>query len=892
VVSSCNYVNKKRLIWEFGFPSAVRGEKVTKAELAAYQTNAYDCDTGWVRAYRVNSISSSTNWSNHHSHWDGTDLSLDSVDETRRSGCPLGPGWTRWDVTSGAQLAANNSWSTLTLGVRSANETSMPSSWKRFRYDATLSITYNSYPNKPGLPSLNSSVTYGTGPSGYLVRDLTPTLYATVSDPDSGQTVRGLFEVYQGSTKKWSGQTSLFASGTKVSITVASGTLVENTLYTVRVWAIDNGGLKSKTWSDYIQFKIDVTAPNAKPGVAPVDGQPAVYVEDEWAGGVGRLGKFTFTNGGVSDVKSYRYSFNSDTLTNSIAAGTGTGGPATVSFTPDRIGPQTLYVQSVDQVGLTGPTMLYRFNVEFPRVGAWWPLNEGTGAAATDAVAGQVLSLTGATWVDGPLAEYGIDPADRALSFSGSPASRGETTAPVIGTQDSFSVMAWAKPAALPSSLAVAVSQDGTTDYGFKLGITNTSCASANGLCWGFWSTNAPVGGGAAWAVSSDVPVDADAWVLLAGVYEAAAGQMRLYACPAGGEPAGPATTAHQIGWTATGPLRVGVGQSGSSLADPWHGVVDDVRIYDSVIDLHMIRRGCPGEDPGAPNELPTAAFDVVCDYLTCTFDAVRSNDPDGTLTGYEWDFGDGSPAATGALVQHTFSQSGVYTATLTVTDDRGGQDTTTSQVGGPTVLQLGPTGYAQTPDHSALDITGAIDIRIDVEPETWTPGERQVLASKGNYYGDLSWALTLGTDSSLSFLWSFNGTTDPLHHVVSFPTEGAGRKTVRVTLASDGASGAYVDFYLGDSINGPWVHKGRHHRAEPPTIYASSAPLLVGANPDLWWPEFAGRVYQTQIRNGVNGPLAAAPDFTSLWQQETSFADSAGRAWTLSATDAEVVFQ
>lgn len=893
VVSSCNYVNKKRLVWEFGFPSAARGAKVTKAELAAYQTHAYDCDTGSVRAYRVNSISSSTNWSSHHAHWDNTDLMLDSVNETRKSGCPLGPGWTRWDVTAGAQLAADNSWSTLTLGVRAANETSMAASWKRFRYDATLSITYNSYPNKPTRPSLNSSVTYGSGPNDYIVRDLTPTLYSTVSDPDSGQTVRGRFEVFQGSTKKWSGETSLFASGTKVSITVPSGKLAENILYTVKVWAKDSGGLVSKSSSDTIQFKIDVTPPNAKPGVTPVAGQPGVYVENEWAGGVGRLGKFTFTNGGVSDVKSYKYSFNSDGLGSSINAGTSSGGPATVSFTPTRIGPQTLYVQSVDQVGLTGPVRLYRFNVEFPRAGAWWPFNEGSGTAATDNVAGTVLSLTGTSWVDGPLAEYGIDQTDRALSFSGSTSSHAATSGPLIGTEDSFSVMAWVKAAELPSNYATAVAQDGTTDYGFKLGITShSSCPSElNGFCWGFWSTNAPVGGGVGRALST-VPVEPDSWVQLTGIYDAAAGQMQLYVCPAGGEPVGSAVKSHTIGWTATGPLRVGLGKTGSSLLYPWKGAVDEVRLYDSVVDLHMLRRACQGDDPGAPNEMPTAAFDVSCEYLTCTFDAARSNDPDGTLTGYQWDFGDGTPAATGATVQHTFNQPGTYTVTLTVTDDRGGQGTTTNQVGGPTVLELGPLGYAQTADHSALDITGAIDIRIDVEPETWTPGERQVLASKGNYYGDLSWALTLSENSSLSFLWSFNGTTNPLHHVLSFPTEGIGRKTVRVTLTSDGAGGAYVDFYIGNSISGPWEHKGRHHRIEPPTIYASNSPLRVGGNPQLWWPEFAGKIYRVQVRNGVGGSLAANPNFTSLWPQQTSFVDSAGRTWTLSADEAEVVFQ
>lgn len=52
------------------------------------------------------------------------------------------------------------------------------------------------------------------------------------------------------------------------------------------------------------------------------------------------------------------------------------------------------------------------------------------------------------------------------------------------------------------------------------------------------------------------------------------------------------------------------------------------------------------------------------------TFDGSGSTDPDGTgdITGYSWNFGDGGTAS-GQVVNHTYSDDGVYTATLTVTD-------------------------------------------------------------------------------------------------------------------------------------------------------------------------------------------------------------------------------
>src|SRR5262249_57383396 len=49
----------------------------------------------------------------------------------------------------------------------------------------------------------------------------------------------------------------------------------------------------------------------------------------------------------------------------------------------------------------------------------------------------------------------------------------------------------------------------------------------------------------------------------------------------------------------------------------------------------------------------------------------------DGTVTSYQWDFGDGATAA-GQAVSHAYAAPGTYTATLTVTDDLGatGSDT------------------------------------------------------------------------------------------------------------------------------------------------------------------------------------------------------------------------
>ena len=57
---------------------------------------------------------------------------------------------------------------------------------------------------------------------------------------------------------------------------------------------------------------------------------------------------------------------------------------------------------------------------------------------------------------------------------------------------------------------------------------------------------------------------------------------------------------------------------------------------------------------------------------LTVQFDASRSTDPAGPLTDYLWDFGDGSPVASGAQISHTFRRAGEYLVTLVVVGPSG----------------------------------------------------------------------------------------------------------------------------------------------------------------------------------------------------------------------------
>lgn len=81
-----------------------------------------------------------------------------------------------------------------------------------------------------------------------------------------------------------------------------------------------------------------------------------------------------------------------------------------------------------------------------------------------------------------------------------------------------------------------------------------------------------------------------------------------------------------------------------------------------------------------SPSQPPNASFTTTFANgrtpFSVSFDAGASTDPDGDFLTYSWDFGDGSPAAAGVSVSHTYQRKGPYTAILTVSDGRGGQAT------------------------------------------------------------------------------------------------------------------------------------------------------------------------------------------------------------------------
>ncbi|MBE7556839.1 MAG: PKD domain-containing protein [Anaerolineales bacterium] len=133
-------------------------------------------------------------------------------------------------------------------------------------------------------------------------------------------------------------------------------------------------------------------------------------------------------------------------------------------------------------------------------------------------------------------------------------------------------------------------------------------------------------------------------------------------------------------------------------------------------------------------------------------FDGSDSTDPgrDDALT-YRWDFGDGS-SGSGVSPAHTYNDNGVYSATLTVSDDSGGSATAGV---GVTVLNANPVADAGS------------DLTVD-------EGTNVSLAYSGK-------ATDPGAGDTLSYAWDFD------YDSGAFNEEAAGAAGTKIFPALDG---------------------------------------------------------------------------------------------------------
>jgi PKD repeat protein len=132
-------------------------------------------------------------------------------------------------------------------------------------------------------------------------------------------------------------------------------------------------------------------------------------------------------------------------------------------------------------------------------------------------------------------------------------------------------------------------------------------------------------------------------------------------------------------------------------LGDRFAGAVDDVAIYPTALSTAtVLDHYTVAVNGGRPNRAPVADATASIHGFDLEVDGRASTDPDGPLSSFAWNFGDGTTGA-GAQATHTYAAPGRYTVTLTVTDSDGAtaQDTVEVEATAPTEFAV--DDYART---------------------------------------------------------------------------------------------------------------------------------------------------------------------------------------------------
>jgi PKD repeat protein len=128
-------------------------------------------------------------------------------------------------------------------------------------------------------------------------------------------------------------------------------------------------------------------------------------------------------------------------------------------------------------------------------------------------------------------------------------------------------------------------------------------------------------------------------------------------------------------------------------------------------------------------------------------FDGSGSYDSDGTIVSYDWDFGDGN-SGTGAKPTHTYADTVIYMVTLTVTDNDGATDATTTTA----YIEAAPNQPPVADPNGPYTGTVGVPVQFDGSGSSDPDG---TIVSYDWDFGDGS----TGTGVSPSHSYSFAGT-------------------------------------------------------------------------------------------------------------------------------------
>lgn len=168
------------------------------------------------------------------------------------------------------------------------------------------------------------------------------------------------------------------------------------------------------------------------------------------------------------------------------------------------------------------------------------------------------------------------------------------------------------------------------------------------------------------------------------------------------------------------------------------------------------------------------------------TFDGSNSRDDDGSITTYEWDFGDGKTEQ-GKIVTHTFNPNKNYNVTLTVTDNEGAKNSITRSISIKEKQVVEDTEPNNTYDTASGPINDTIQIsgRIDSQDYTdkyilqGTAGQSINIEVSADTISEINWVMV--SENNLNAYVTWGRKTEEGHLVASFTPTSTGNYFITI---------------------------------------------------------------------------------------------------------------
>ncbi|MEU4689727.1 LamG-like jellyroll fold domain-containing protein [Actinoplanes sp. NPDC023714] len=589
---SCNSSKVKRLFYQMSTPYT--GKTILSAEFRVTMQHAWNSTARAASLYMMpptSKINSATNWNNQPG---GADWSNNTFLETKsptstQGSCTSTNQNVGFNAKKALDRAVSEKLGSVILGLKATNESEYTHS-KRFCDNGLLSVRYNRAPLIPNLNELTMSpggqCVYGSTAAPYV--DVPPVVKAILRDPDHSsahtEQVKAEFKVTWtppgGTLQTRSYTTGLKASGSQFTYQVP-GDIPQNVLISWEVRASDNtswGPWSTDGTRNPCQFLYDKTSPAAPdvdsavylPQDAADNGTtaaPACVESDEWLGSIGVPGDFVFDSA-ATDVVEYRYGFNTNPQPTNVLKPATAGGPVTFkNWYPDKEGPRTVNVQAVDKAGRSSSIASCTFRVGKRPPAAQWSLAEVAGELGAEDQIGDNDTTAGDGVTFGAQGPGGT--SDTAAVFDGTAQGYLSTAARVLpDTSASFTVSGWFRVDD-PSRHQTAVSQDGSGEPGFTLGVTGGS--------WIFELPMTDVNSLGMWQVRGAAATTG--WTYVAASYDQVTRTMSLRVGDAA-----PLVAQRRSLTRSRGALQLGRRMDKGDYTAYWKGAMADVSVFDRLI--------------------------------------------------------------------------------------------------------------------------------------------------------------------------------------------------------------------------------------------------------------------------------------------------------------------